>query len=193
MRPIAVAVLAVLALVSIAARARAAAAYVTDQLVLNVYAEQNQQGAKLATLRSGASVETLATSGEYTQVRLGDGTTGWVKSAYLTTEEPASARVQRLQAELDRSRATTPELALAAERTELEQVKGELAAKQSELDAERAARPAPREAAGARPVRAIGYGAAAAGLAAAGALGFWAGYAALARRIKRKFGGLKVY
>lgn len=193
MRPIAVAVLAVLVLVSIAARARAAAAYVTDQLVLNVYAEQNQQGAKLATLRSGASVETLAASGEYTQVRLRDGTTGWVKSAYLTTEEPASARVQRLQAELDRSRATTPELALAAERTELEQVKSELAAKQSELDAERAARPAPREAGGARPVRAIGYGAAAAGLAAAGALGFWAGYAALARRIKRKFGGLKVY
>lgn len=191
MRPIAV--LAVLALVSIAARARGAAAYVTDQLVLNVYAEQNQQGAKLATLRSGASVETLAASGEYTQVRLGDGTTGWVKSAYLTTEEPASARVQRLQAELDRSRATTPELALAAERTELEQVKRELAEKQSELDAERAARPAPREAGGARPVRAIGYGAAAAGLAAAGALGFWAGYAALARRIKRKFGGLKVY
>jgi hypothetical protein len=28
---------------------------------------------------------------------------------------------------------------------------------------------------------------------AAGALGFWGGYATLARRVRRKFGGIKVY
>ena len=61
---------------------RAATAYVSDELVLDVYSDQNQQGQRLATLHSGASVETLATSGEYTQVRLGDGVTGWVKTSY---------------------------------------------------------------------------------------------------------------
>ena len=100
----------------LAVSARAATAYVSDELVLGVYAEQNQQGQRLTTLHSGASVEALATSGEYTQVRLADGTTGWVKSTYLTTREPATARVKQLEEELDRSRATTPALAEAAAR-----------------------------------------------------------------------------
>ncbi len=64
---------------------RAATAFVSDELVLGVYAEQNGQGQRLATLHSGASVETLSVNGEYTQVRLADGTTGWVKTVYLTT------------------------------------------------------------------------------------------------------------
>ncbi len=77
-------------------------AYVSDELVLGVYAEQNNQGQRLATLHSGTGVEALAESGEFTQVRLSDGTTGWVKSAYLTTKEPAIVRVKQLEEELDR-------------------------------------------------------------------------------------------
>ena len=103
--------------------------------MLGVYAEQNVQGQRLATLHSGASVETLAVSGEFTQVRLSDGTTGWVKSAYLTTQEPATVRVKQLEEELDRSRATTPALAEAAARSEVEQLKSALTDKQAELDA----------------------------------------------------------
>ena len=53
--------------------ARAAAAYVSDELVLNVYSELNQQGERLATLHSGASVETLGASGDFTQVRVAGG------------------------------------------------------------------------------------------------------------------------
>ncbi|HEV8443078.1 MAG TPA: SH3 domain-containing protein, partial [Steroidobacteraceae bacterium] len=70
--------------------AGAAPAYVSDELVLGVYAEQNGQGQRLTTLHSGASVETLAVNGEFTQVQLADGVTGWVKTAYLTTHEPAT-------------------------------------------------------------------------------------------------------
>ena len=118
--------------------ARAGTAYVSDELVLGVFAEQNGQGQRLATLHSGASVETLAVNGEFTQVRLSDGIAGWVKSAYLTTQEPATVRVKQLQEELDRSRATTPALAEAAARSELEQLKGELKDKQAELESHRA-------------------------------------------------------
>jgi hypothetical protein len=186
----------------LAVRGGAATVYVSDELVLGVYADENNQGQRLATLHSGARVETLAQSGDFTQVRLNDGTTGWVKSAFLTATEPAVVRAKRLEEELDRSRATTPALAEAAARSEVERLKQELATKQSELDAARssgvlplaAPQPAPgplaliQAPAGTRwPV--IAGITAAFGLAC----GFWLGYAALARRVKRKFGGIKVY
>jgi hypothetical protein len=181
-------------MLSVAANAGAATAYVTDQLVLNVYSEQNNQGQRLATLHSGASVETLATAADYTQVRLGDGVTGWVKNTYLTSQVPAIVRVKQLQEELDRSHATTPELAAAAARAEMERLQQELTANQADLDAARAAQSQPR--AGARYAAAphsIGLGTAALAMLAFAALGFWLGYVTLARRVRRKFGGLKVY
>jgi hypothetical protein len=186
-------VLAAASLVSTVSRVSAATAYVSDQLVLNVYAEQNQQGQRLATLHSGARVETLAASADYTQVRLPDGVTGWVKSSYLTTDEPAAVHVKQLEEELDRSRATTPALAEAAAKGETERLERELAAKQAALDAALEVHaPSPDAAPAARPHAhgaLLGFGI---GVAAAG-LGFWAGYLTLARRVRRKFGGLKVY
>jgi hypothetical protein len=192
---------AALPLALLAIRVSAAPAYVSDELVLGVYADENNQGQRLATLHSGTSVETLGQNGEFTQVRLTDGTTGWVKSAYLTTKEPAVVRVKQLEEELDRSRATTPALAEAAARSEVERLTRELAAKQVEVDALRAAGPpaapsasTPAGGLGAiRPAGAVGplLGVAAILLALGG--GFWLGYATLARRIKHKFGGIKVY
>ena len=162
----------------------------------------SNQGQRLATLHSGASVETLAQNGDFTQVRLSDGTTGWVKSAFLTTNEPAVVRVKRLQEELDQSRATTPALAEAAARSEVERLKLELAAKQTELDAARAERSAPVTASPLKlsPLDAIQAAAAprwpliaAIALVIGLACGFWLGLATLARRVRRKFGGIKVY
>jgi uncharacterized protein YgiM (DUF1202 family) len=175
-------------------RARAAPAYVSDELVLNVYAELNQQGERLATLHSGASVETLATSGDFTQVRLADGTTGWVKSSYLTAHEPATLRAKRLEEELDRTRATTPALAEAAAKSEVDRLQRELAAKQAELDAERERRTAPAAVSSApQSLRSVGAGVLVCAALAAASLGFWLGYVTLARRIRQKFGGLRVY
>jgi hypothetical protein len=221
---------AALLLALLAGKGWAAIAYVSDELVLGVFAEQNNQGQRLATLHSGASVETLDVVGEFTQVRLSDGTSGWVKSAYLTTQEPAVVRVKQLEEELDRSRATTPALAEAAARSELTQLQRELAAKQAELDAARAvpavpAAPASEPPAGASAGASAGAadpGAGPSGMAAPATLaggamaavtaaisthpwigavamlaalacGFWLGYATLARRVKHKFGGIKVY
>ena len=197
--------LALLAVLSgLPAQLRAATAYVSDELVLGVYAEQNGQGNRLATLHSGAAVETLAVNGEFTQVRLSDGITGWVKSAYLTTQEPATVRVKQLQEEVDRNRATTPGLAAAAARSELEQLKSELANKQSELDAARQALAAPAPAPGGAMTGDAASNASPGGamgrpwilliaVPAALACGFWLGYSTLARRVRNKFGGIKVY
>jgi hypothetical protein len=205
-----------LALALAAARVTAATAYVSDELVLGVYAEQNSQGQRLTTLHSGAGVETLRVNGDSTEVRLTDGTTGWVKSTYLTTREPATVRVKRLEEELDRMRATTPALAEAAARNEVLQLQRELKAKQSQLDdvlraraaGPGAATPGDTAAVGGTAAGAAGLGGPSAGVSAAtsgrpmilvlatliGLLaGFWLGFATLARRIKRKFGGVKVY
>jgi len=201
-----------LALLLTATSAAAATAYVSDELVLGVYAEQNSQGQRLTTLHSGARVETLSAAGEFTQVRLADGTIGWVKSSYLTPQEPATVRVKQLEEELDRSRATTPALAEAAARSEVEQLKRELASKQAQLDAAgmtggAATAPAASPEGGAAR-SAPGAASAMAGLASAAwmrpwilvlamlaalAGGFWIGFATLARRVKHKFGGIKVY
>jgi len=194
--------LAALLLALLSIRGMAATAYVSDELVLGVYAEQNNQGQRLATLHSGTSVETLAQNADFTQVRLSDGTTGWVKSAFLTTNEPAVVRIKQLEEELDRSRATTPALAEAAARSEVERLRLELAAKQSELDAARAERSDPVIASPPAPSALAAIQAAAAprwpviaGIAVAVGLagGFWLGYTTLARRVRQKFGGIKVY
>ena len=194
--------LAALLLALFSMRGVAATSYVSDELVLGVYAEQNSQGQRLATLHSGTRVETLAQNGDFTQVRLTDGTTGWVKSTFLTTNEPAVVRVKQLEEELDQRRATTPALAEAAARREVERLKSELAAKQNELDAARAFVSAPVAASPPEvgPLAAIRAAAAPrwpviAGLSVAVglAVGFWLGYATLARRVRDKFGGIKVY
>jgi hypothetical protein len=193
---------AALLLALLAAKGVAATAYVSDELVLGVYAEENNQGQRLATLHSGTSVETLAQSGDFTQVRLSDGTTGWVKTAFLTPTEPAVVRVKHLEEELDRIRATTPALAEAAARSEVERLKQELAARQGELDAARsggtspaaAALPAPDPLAAIQaPVGTLWQLIAGFALVIGLACGFWLGYATLARRVKNKFGGIKVY
>ena len=181
---------------AMAAAGTPAAAYVSDELVLGVYAEENGQGQRLATLHSGAALETLSVSGDFTQVRLPDGITGWVKSTYLTVKEPAVVRVKQLEEELDRSHATTPALAEAAARSQVLQL-------QRELDQARStAVRTPQTPAGGsdmsatvapQPVSALSPWAAGGGMLAALAGGFCLGYATLARRVRSRFGGLKVY
>jgi hypothetical protein len=206
--------LALLAANGLATNGRAAPAYVTDELVLGVYAEQSTQGQRLATLHSGASVETLSVSGESTQVRLPDGRTGWVKTTYLTSREPAIVRVKQLQDELDLNHATTPALAEAAERSEVARLTRELAALRAEPSSPAAASPASSTSAAAAAMatmpetEAIPGGSRNTGddrsfgphpwfwattLCIALAAGFCLGYATLARRIRAKFGGFKVY
>ena len=181
-----------------------ATAYVSDDLVLGVYSEQDNRGSRLATLHSGMSVEILGSSGEFSQVRLGDGRTGWVKSAYLMGAEPAAARVKRLEEELARFRATTPVLAAAAARSEVVRLQDELAATKEALRNALAAGSTPTYPKGS-PARnglqffevgsalAIRLWLYAAGTVLAVVGGFWLGYATLARRVKQKFGGIKVY
>jgi hypothetical protein len=177
----------------------ATTAYVSDDLVLGVYADKDPQSTRLATLHSGALLYVLATEGDYSRVRLGDGKIGWARSSFLVTREPAVVRVKELEEEINRSRAATPELTAAATGNEIEQLKGELAQARTELQSARATgrsaqrdlNPAGRSvlAGAALALWPFGLGVLCVGLL----LGFLLGYRFLAHRVRQKFGGIKVY
>lgn len=77
--------------------AQAETGYVTDMLQLELYAGEDMSGRPIKKLRSGDSFEILQRKGRYANVRLPGGQTGWVKSLYLVTEEPARARLNKLE------------------------------------------------------------------------------------------------
>lgn len=180
-----------MSLILVAANSIAATAYVSDELVLGVYSDPNQES-RLATLHSGASVETLKIQGEFTQVTLSNGVLGWVKTSYLTNRIPASARIKDLEDELAKSRATTPALAAAAEHSELERLRQEVAVQQKQsltrISPQSANQPpanvsvGPSHLASTMVFSLLGLG-----------VGFALGYGTLARRIKQQFGGIKIY
>lgn len=197
-------------LILLAGIGRAATAYVTDELVLGVYGDADQKGQRLAILHSGTSVETLASSGDVTQVRLADGRTGWVKTAFLVAAEPAIVRVKQLEEQLDRLHATSPELAQAALRSEVQRLTSALAAATAELETARSEAAATNSGTssgantGINASRTVNGTASGDGalrrpwltgvlLLLALGIGCWLGYGALALRLRRKFGGVKVY
>ena len=103
---------------------RAATAYVSDELVLNVYSEQNQQGQRLATLHSGRH-----RGDARHQRRLHPGSPGRrhhglgqeLLSHDRTSPRPCGSNSSRKSS--TGSRATTPALAEAAARSEVERLR----------------------------------------------------------------------
>jgi SH3 domain protein len=198
----------------LAASAHADPLYVSDKLVVNVYVEANQDSAKVATLESGDAVEALEKIDAYTHVRLPDSREGWIKSSYLSAQVPAIVRLK----ELEKTAGTTPSSQLTSMQTaaalmteELKQMKEQNAALQTELAAKQAATAGPPHIsaptiAATQPVKdetsspatrstalSLGWGFTAALAIGTAALGFLVGYQVLARKIRRKYGNVKIY
>ena len=90
-------------------------AYVTDILRLNVYATPDFSGSPTRTLMSGDAFEVLLRERLATQIQLSDGSTGYVRSAYIVDEKPARLIVAETQAEVDRLTAELADLRSAFE------------------------------------------------------------------------------
>src|SRR5262245_46244170 len=71
--------------------------FVSDKLVLNVYAEPDQGSERVANLQTGDSVDEIERAEHFVRVRLENGREGWVGVNYLTTDIPAAARLRELQ------------------------------------------------------------------------------------------------
>ncbi|MBT8107511.1 MAG: TIGR04211 family SH3 domain-containing protein [Gammaproteobacteria bacterium] len=81
--------------------AAADTAYVTDNLRLGLHTAENTSDRAFRFLDSGQAMEVLIRDRNYANVRLPDGTEGWVKAAYLVDEKPAKLIVAETLAERD--------------------------------------------------------------------------------------------
>ena len=85
--------------IAIPLSAIAETAYVTDQLRLGLHRAEDTSDRSFRTLESGQEVEILSQTRNYANVRLPDGTVGYVKVAYLVAHKPAALIVAETQAE----------------------------------------------------------------------------------------------
>jgi ferric-dicitrate binding protein FerR (iron transport regulator) len=201
--------LALPALLLVALAAQGQTLYVTDRVQAVVYAQPSLEGNQVRILESGDAVELVSREGDNVHIRLDDGSEGWIAGSYLVVDIPATRQLQALTAENERLRAsarTDPAASgeLKALKDRNAQLQADLAAAQRDLDAVQAKTAAP---AAARPddeipvetlrpanrSRLFSILALVTGAAAALAIGFWWGYSTLERRVRRKYGGLKVY
>lgn len=180
--------------------------FVSDKLVLNVYAEPDQGSARIETIQTGDAVEELERSGSLAHVRLDDGREGWVGASYLTSDAPAVIRLRELQRQQP-TPAPRVDKALQDEIAQLKKSNTALRGQVSELQARLAAPVVPPPqgetivATPEPPLQAAVLPAAApngvagwlVAMLAVGAVSYAVGYQTLARRLRKKFGGLKIY
>ncbi|WP_116811164.1 SH3 domain-containing protein [Steroidobacter cummioxidans] len=181
--------------------------FVSDKLVLNVYSEPDQGSDRIATIQTGDAVEELERAGNLVRVRLAEGREGWVGASYLTSDAPAIVRLRELQRQQPTpaprvDKASLEEIAqLKKENTTLRGQVSELQARvvapvaspppQGETITEMPA--APMQAAAfptTAPTGVMGWLVA---MLLVGAASFAGGYQMLARRLRKRFGGLKIY
>ena len=189
--------------------------YVSDKLVLNVYAEAAQGSARVATIETGDAVEEVERADNMVHVRLADGRDGWVGANYLSSQSPAVVRLKQLES-AGSAATPTPDKALTEQLARLQKQNTTLTAELAALKAKPAAimsstsapavapaEPAPKIVSSAQPIEAAKPGTessasnlwwiAILAVLAGAAGGFAAGYHTLARRVRARFGGVKVY
>lgn len=76
----------------------AGAARITDKLLAGLYETPDISGTPLRVLPSDTPLEVLEETEDFSRVRLGDGTEGWVESRFITDEKPARIMLLELQA-----------------------------------------------------------------------------------------------
>ena len=82
--------------------AAAETAYVTDTLQLGLHRAADTSDRPFQSLDSGQEVDILSRTRYYANVRLPDGTEGYVKAGFLVTAKPAKLIVAEITAERDR-------------------------------------------------------------------------------------------
>lgn len=184
--------------------------YVIEQLVVGVTSEPDGASSRVSTIRSGDRVEVLQHEDDQIQVRLASGEEGWVKASYLSSDPPLRQRLEERTQELEkiRQRNTQLEAELARAREDSTAPAAADSTPASALTPE-IARPAsvpivsatpvvketpiiagfPKVSTEPRPVWHWVVGCGSAGLIA----GFILGWRSLDRRIRRKYGGLRIY
>lgn len=188
-------------LILLPALVAAETAYVTDNLRLGLHAAEDTSDRAFRFLESGQAMEVLSRNRNYANVRLPDGTEGWVKSAYLVEEKPAKLIVaeamderDRISSELEEAKAAFAEPAATIEdlrnqaaqlSTELDEARSEIAALEDENAAIQGLRERYR---GSVPITWVGGV-----IALCLVVGFLAGLRWVDHRSRKRHGGIRVY
>ena len=119
----------------------------TDNLRLGLHAAEDTSDRAFRFLESGQAMEILTRDRNYANVRLPDGTEGWVKSAYLVDEKPAKLIVAETMEERDRIARELEEAkaAFAEPAATIDDLRGQTAQLSTELDSAKAEIDALRE------------------------------------------------
>jgi hypothetical protein len=168
--------------------------YVVGQLVVGVTATQEADSERIGQVKSGDRLEVLGREGDETHVKLSNGKEGWLETSYLSNDAPLQARLIERTAEVEKLKKQSDQLEQDVSRLE-----GELAAARAAHSATSDSPPPPA------PVHdtvflqepdrqsSTSWGAVL-GVGAVMLLsGFIVGWKTLDRRIRRKYGGLKIY
>ncbi|NOX71063.1 MAG: TIGR04211 family SH3 domain-containing protein [Gammaproteobacteria bacterium] len=135
--------IAVLLLAALPVAVIAETAYVTDILRLGLHKAEDTSDRAFRTLQSGQEMEILNRGRNYAEVRLPDGTLGYVKVAYLVADKPAKLIVTETQAantELERKLAdlnaafSQPAATISALEQERSEMQAELTDATSRID-----------------------------------------------------------
>ncbi len=115
-----------------ASGASASTVYITDSVSVALFPSQALSGEPVQRLLSGTPVEVLDSNEGITQIRTGDGQTGWVRSSFLTTSVPAVIQLDEMLLLVE---ALQDELALSSR--QVESLEDDLAAANEQLAAAR--------------------------------------------------------
>ncbi len=172
----------------VGAPAPGATRYVVEQLVVAVKSAADGSGSRVGTLKSGDKVELLERSGEAAHIRLGNGRDGWVRTSYLSEAEPLRVQLAARTAEVAALRQQLQALSAASHPA---------AAPGGATAPAAASTPEPVADADSGEDTSGSHGVAwgwllGTALVALGA-GFAVGWLVLDARIRRRYGGLRIY
>lgn len=103
--------------------------YITDKVLVGVYAEANADSNLLTTLPTGTPLEVISRNGSFVNVRSPNGSTGWIENSYMIEHKPAQLVVLELT---DKQKQADEQLTLAQAELRAMQEKVSKLQKQSE-------------------------------------------------------------
>jgi hypothetical protein len=92
------------------AAVHAEALYVIEQLVVSVNSAPDGAGERITSLHSGERVDVIERAGDEVHVRLASGRDGWIRASYLSADEPLRPQLAARSAEVARLRQQVDEL-----------------------------------------------------------------------------------
>lgn len=77
--------------------------YVTDRILLGIHAEADEASTLIKSIPSGTELEVLDTAEGFVEIKLEDGTEGWVSSGFVMEQAPATRKYDVLAHEYEKT------------------------------------------------------------------------------------------